>query len=59
MSHIRGAARLDMEPTPYRLNHLDFARHLVARDPSAGENAWQDLRTVAMQTPDDAPYPMP
>jgi hypothetical protein len=59
MSHIRGTARLDMQPTPYRLNHLDFGRHLLERDPAAGEHAWQDLRAMAMATPDDAPYPMP
>ncbi len=59
MSHIRGTARLDMQPTPYRLNHLDFARHLVERDPAAGDHAWRDLRAMAMATPDDEPYPMP
>jgi glycine/D-amino acid oxidase-like deaminating enzyme len=59
MSHIRGTARLDMQPTPYRLNHLDFARHLVERDPAAGGHAWRDLRAMAMTTADDAPYPMP
>lgn len=59
MSHIKGTARLDMEPTPYRLNHLDFARHLMERDPAAGQDAWRHLRELAMATPDDAPYPMP
>ena len=59
MSHILGTARLDMQPTPFRLNHLDFARHLVERDPAAGEHAWRDLRAMATTTPDDAPYPMP
>ena len=59
MSHIKGSARLDMQPTPWRLNHLDFARHLVERDPAAGANPWRDLSAMAMTTPDDAPYPMP
>lgn len=59
MSHIRGTARLDMLPTPYRLNHLDYARHLMERDPATGEHAWRDLRALATSTPDDAPYPMP
>lgn len=59
MSHIRGTARLDMGPTPHRLNHLDMARHLVERDPAAGPQAWQDLKAMAMATPDDTPYPMP
>jgi hypothetical protein len=59
MSHIKGTARLDMEPTPYRLNHLDFARHLMERDPAAGQDAWRHLRELATATPDDAPYPMP
>jgi hypothetical protein len=59
MSHIKGTARLDMAPTPYRLNHLDFARHLMERDPAAGPDAWQHLQALALATPDDVPYPMP
>jgi hypothetical protein len=59
MSHIKGTARLDMDPTPYRLNHLDFARHLMERDPASGQDTWRHLRELAMATPDDAPYPMP
>lgn len=60
MSHIRGAARLDMATHP-RLNHLEIACHLAARDPgSQGDQpAWDFYRDLALSTPDDAPYPLP
>ena len=60
MSHIRGTARLDMEPHP-RLNHLEIARHVAERDPgSHGEGpVWDFYRELALLTPDDKPYPMP
>lgn len=60
MSHIRGTARLDMEPHP-RLNHLEIARHLGERDPgSHGDGSvWDFYRELALRTPDDEPYPMP
>jgi len=60
MSHIRGTARLDMEPHP-RLNHLEIACHLAERDPgSHGDGpVWDVYRDIAMRTPDDVPYPMP
>jgi hypothetical protein len=60
MSHIRGTARLDMEPHP-RLNHLEIACHVAERDPgSHGDGPARDFyRDLALRTPDDAPYPMP
>ena len=60
MSHIRGTARLDMEPHP-RLNHLEIACHIAERDPgSHGDGpVWDFYRELALRTPDDEPYPMP
>jgi len=60
MSHIRGTARLDMEPHP-RLNHLEIACHIAERDPgSHGDGpVWDYYRDLALRTPDDEPYPMP
>jgi hypothetical protein len=61
MSHIRGEARLDLEPLAQRLNHLEMVRHLALRDPAsfgaADPEAW--CREVGLGTPDDAPYPLP
>ncbi len=61
MSHIRGTAQLDLEPLPYRLNHLEMVRHLARRDPAsfggADADAW--CRDVGLGTPDEQPYPMP
>lgn len=60
MSHIRGTARLDLERQPYRLNHLEMALHLAARDPgSFGADGAAWCRSVGLDTPDDQPYPMP
>ena len=60
MSHIRGTARLDMEPHP-RLNHLEIARHIGERDPGShgDEPVWDFYRELALRTPDDEPYPIP
>jgi hypothetical protein len=61
MSHIVGRARLDLQPLPYRLNHLEMVRHLALRDPGsfAGADADAWCRDVGLNTPDDQPYPMP
>jgi lysine/ornithine N-monooxygenase len=61
MSHIRGRARLDMEPTPHRLNHLDMVRHLAERDPEsfAAEGGWQHYRDLSLKLDADQPFPMP
>ena len=60
MSHIRGTARLDMEPHP-RLNHLEIACHLGERDPAHHADApvSEFYRELSRSTPDDQPYPMP
>ena len=60
MSHIRGTARLDMEPHP-RLNHLEIACHVAERDPGShgAGPVWDFYRDLALRTPDDEPYPMP
>jgi len=60
MSHIRGTARLDMDPQP-RLNHLEIACHIGEHDPgSHGDGpVWDFYRDLALRTPDDEPYPMP
>jgi hypothetical protein len=61
MSHIRGTARLDMEPVPHRLNHFDLVTYLAPRDPgSFVPGQWQEqFRKIALETPDDQPYPVP
>ena len=61
MSHICGTAQLDLEPLPYRLNHLEMVRHLARRDPTSfgGVDAEDWCRAVGLDTPDDQPYPMP
>jgi hypothetical protein len=60
VSHIRGTARLDMEATR-RLNHLEIARHFAERDSSlrSEEQRWEFYRDLALNTPDDEPYPFP
>ena len=61
MSHIRGTARLDMEPVPHRLNHFDLVTYLAPRDPGSfvpGE--WKEqFRKIAMETADEVAYPLP
>jgi cation diffusion facilitator CzcD-associated flavoprotein CzcO len=61
MSHIRGTARLDMEPLPCRINHFDVVRHLAARDPGtyAEPGGWAFYRQLALNTPNDRTYPLP
>jgi hypothetical protein len=60
VSHIKGKAKLDLEPHP-RLNHLEIARHIVERDPGSHSDGpvWDFYRDLALRTPDDEPYPMP
>ena len=61
MSHIKGAARLDMEPTPHRLNHFDLVTYLAPRDPgSFVEGKWEEeFRKIAMETGDEVAYAVP
>jgi hypothetical protein len=61
MSHLLGKAALTMEPVTHKVNHLDLVAYLAEREPEnfpPGE--WrQRFRTIALETPDDQPYPMP
>jgi len=61
MSHIRGTARLDMEPVNRKLNHLDMIRHLAPRDPGSftPDNSWEYYRDLTLGLADDQPYPLP
>ena len=61
MSHIRGTARLDLQPVGHKVNHFDIVRHLAPRDPGSFEpGAWErQFRELALNTPDDQPYPLP
>ena len=61
MSHIRGTARLDNEAVGQRLNHFDIVEYLAPRDPASyPPDAWHaHYRHIALNTPDDEPYPMP
>ncbi len=61
MSHIRGTARLDLVPVGHKVNHFDIVAHLAPRDPGSFAPAqWQaQYRSLALDTPDDQPYPIP
>lgn len=61
MSHIKGTARLDMEPMPHRINHLDMIRYLAQRDPGSfgADHGFDAVLATVLATPDDQPYPMP
>ncbi|OYV01030.1 MAG: hypothetical protein CFE45_06595 [Burkholderiales bacterium PBB5] len=61
MSHICGQAQLDLEPLPYRLNHLEMVRYLARVDPASfgGVDADACCRALGLGTPDDQPYPLP
>lgn len=61
MSHVRGTARLDKLPVGRRLNHFEIVDHLAPRDPASyPPDAWRaHYRDIALNTPDDRPYPMP
>ena len=61
MSHIRGTAKLDMEPVDHKLNHLDMIRHLAPRDPGSFTpgTGWEFYRDLTLGLADDQPYPLP
>ncbi len=61
MSHISGTAQLDLLPVGHKVNHFDIATHLAPRDSgSYPPGQWQQAyRALALNTPDDEPYPMP
>ncbi len=60
MSHIRGTARLDMATADHKINHFEIVRHLAARDPGSYPEGrgWGFYRDIALDTPDDQPYPL-
>jgi Pyridine nucleotide-disulphide oxidoreductase len=59
MSHVRGTARLDLAPLAHKINHLELARYLAERDPGSYPEGrgWDFLRHLALNTPEDQPYP--
>lgn len=61
MSHIAGTARLDEDVVGHHVNHLDIASYLAPRDPASyPPDRWRaHYRTIALDTPDDQPYPLP
>lgn len=61
MSHIKGTARLDNEALGHRLNHFDVVDYLAARDPASyPPDVWHaHYRDLALNTPDEQPYPFP
>jgi hypothetical protein len=61
MSHIRGTARLDNEALGHRLNHFDVVDYLGPRDPASyPPDGWRaHYRDIALNTPDEQPYPIP
>ena len=61
MSHIAGTARLDNEPLGHNVNHFDIAEHLAPRDPASyPPDTWREhYRDIALNTPDEQPYPIP
>jgi len=60
MSHIRGTARLDMATADHKINHFEIVRHLIPRDPGSYREGrgWDFYRAIALDTPDDQPYPL-
>lgn len=61
MSHIQGTASLDNQALPGRLNHFDLVDYLAPRDPASfPPDAWRTTyRDLALNTPDEQPYPIP
>ena len=61
MSHITGTAQLDNQTLGYNVNHFDIVDYLAPRDrASYPEHAWRaHYRDIALNTPDEQPYPIP
>ena len=61
MSHIKGTAQLDNEAMGHKLNHFDIVKHLAPRDSASyPPESWQErYRDLALNTPDERPYPIP
>jgi len=50
-----------MVPVPHRVNHFALVDYLAERDPdSFPAGQWRtQYRALALETPDDRPYPIP
>lgn len=61
MSHIAGTAQLDNQVLGHNINHFDIVNYLAPRDrASYPEHAWRaHYRDIALNTPDEQPYPIP
>ena len=61
MSHIRGTARIDDAVLAYKVNHFEIVDYLAPRDPASyPPEAWREhYRNLALNTPDEQPYPIP
>ena len=61
MSHICGTARFAPVVAGPRINHFDMVDYLAARDPASyPPGTWRaHYRDIALNTPDDQPYPIP
>jgi hypothetical protein len=59
-SHIRGTAQLDRVQPGHKIDHLEIVRLLCTRDVGsyAEGRGWEFYRRVALDTPDDVPYPL-
>ncbi|CAN5312222.1 hypothetical protein BH11PSE9_BH11PSE9_06750 [soil metagenome] len=61
VSHIVGTAQLDNQPVGHNINHFDLVGHLAPRDAASyPPDSWRAYyRALALDTPDDQPYPIP
>lgn len=61
MSHIRGTARFENEVVGHKINHFDIVDYLALRDPASyPPDTWRaHYRDIALNTPDEQPYPIP
>jgi hypothetical protein len=61
LSHIQGTANLDNQAVAGRLNHFDLVNFLAPRDAASfPPDAWREsYRDLALNTPDERPYPIP
>ncbi len=60
-AHIAGRAKLDLEPVGHKVNHFALVDYLAERDPfNYPADSWrEEYRQLALNTPDDQPYPVP
>ena len=60
VSHIRGTAQLDLVQAGHKINHFEIVLYLSQRDAGSypPERGWEWYRQLALNTPDDQPYPL-